>query len=222
MRGYGGDVLTADGMKSTFSSPESLAGIQAYINLWTRQQIAVAPGQPGERSSCFTDQKCAVMFSVATGINFLQRRIGKQFDWDVQRMPAHPSGRYTGTLTYGFGIGKDSKHRELAWEFIKLLVDPSVQRTIALNRMGLPVLKSVAGDPTVMAGGPPANMQVFYQSADIQISPHAYPTRCGNLYTGMVQSTIDDAVRQAINGADVVDTFKQVDLKIQECLNSAQ
>ncbi len=222
IKGYGGDVLTSDGLRSTLSSNKSLAGIQAYVNLWTDQQIAEPLGQDVGRSTCFVDGKCAVSFSVASGIGYMQQRIGKQFVWDVQRMPAHPDGRYTGTLTYGYGIGKDTQHRDLAWDFVKMLVDPSVQSTIARNHAGLPVLKSVLNNPAIMGGGPPANMQVFYQSSDMLIYPPAYPTRCGNLYSGMVQSVIENAVQQAIGGADVVDTFTQADLKIQTCLDSSQ
>jgi ABC-type glycerol-3-phosphate transport system substrate-binding protein len=143
------------------------------------------------------------------------------FEWDVQRMPAHPRGRYTGSLTYGYGIGKDTKHRDLAWEFIKLLVNPDVQRTIALNHAGLPVLKSLADDASLAGNKAPTNMQVFYQSSDSAIYPPAYPTACGNFYTGLVQTAIDGAVRQAINGSDVAETFKQVDVKLQECLDAA-
>ena len=218
IRGYGGDVLSADGKQSTFSSPESLLGIQAYIDLWTQHRVAAFQGG---RNDCFMAAKCAVTFGISGGLDFLQERIDKMFEWDVQRMPTHPRGRYTGSLTYGYGIGKDTKHRDLAWEFIKLLVNPDVQRAIALNHAGLPVLKSLANDSSLAGNKAPANMQVFYQSSDSAIYPPAYPTACGNFYTGLVQSTIDGAVRQAINGSDVADTFKQVDVKIQECLDAA-
>ncbi|HEY3342395.1 MAG TPA: sugar ABC transporter substrate-binding protein [Anaerolineae bacterium] len=218
MRGYGGAVLSADGKQSTFSQPESLLGLQAYIDLWTRHQIATPLD---ERGGCFISAKCAVMFGIAGGSSFLQQHIDKQFDWDVQRMPAHPQGRYTGTLTYGYAITKFTTHRDLAWEFMKMLVNPDVQRTIALNHAGLPVLKSLAGDPSVAGKGPPANMQVFYQSTDMAIYPPSYPTKCGNFYSGLVQSTVEDAVRQAINGSDVIETFKKVDATIQDCIDSA-
>jgi len=217
MRGYGGAVLSADGKQSTFSKPESLLGIQAYIDLWTRHQIATPLDG---RGGCFISAKCAVTFGIAGGSNILQQRIDKQFDWDVQRMPAHPRGRYTGTLTYGYAITKYSTHRDLAWAFMKMLVSPEVQRTIALNHAGLPVLKSLAADSSIAGKEPPANMQVFYQSTDMAIYPPSYPSQCGNFYSGLVQSTIQDAVRQAINGSDVAETFKKVDVKIQECLDS--
>ena len=64
-------------------------------------------------------------------------------------------------------------------------------------------------------------MQVFYQGGDSVIFPPAYPPACGNFYTGLVQSTLDSAVRQVITGSNVIDTFKQVDTKIQECLDAA-
>jgi multiple sugar transport system substrate-binding protein len=218
IRGYGGDVLSADGKQSTFSTPESLAGIQAYIDLWTRYQVAMPLNA---RRGCFISAKCAVMFGIAGSSNMLQQQIGKLFEWDVQRMPAHPGGRYTGTLTYGFGIAKQSTHRDLAWAFLKTMVSPEVQHAIALNHVGLPVLTSLAADSSTASKEPPANMQVFYQSADMAIYPPSYPTQCGNFYTGLVQSAVADGVHKAINGDDVAETFKQVDAKIQTCLDAA-
>jgi multiple sugar transport system substrate-binding protein len=217
MRGYGGDALSADGKQSTFSSPESLRGIQAYVDLWTQHHIAA---YQGGRTDCFVTAKCAVTFGISGGLDFLQERIDKMFEWDVQRMPSHPQGRYTGSLTYGYAISKNTQHRDLAWEFIKMMLNPEVQRTIALNHAGLPVLKSLATDASLTGKNAPANMQVFYQGGDSVIFPPAYPPACGNFYTGLVQSTLDSAVRQVITGSNVIDTFKQVDTTIQECLDS--
>ncbi|MCL4506642.1 MAG: sugar ABC transporter substrate-binding protein [Chloroflexi bacterium] len=220
IRGYGGDVLSADGTLSTLSSPESLAGIQAYTDLWTKDQIAATPEQ---RGNCFVSQHCAVIFFVAGGIGALQQHIGTSFNWDVQLMPLLPKGRFTGTGTYGFGISSATKRPELAWDYIKLLATPGVQRAIALQRVGMPVLLSLANDPVLNSNGAaPANMQVFTQGSQYGLYPPAYPTACGNFYSGLVQTAISDAFKEVLNGARVEDAFKTADQKIQACLDTAK
>ena len=220
VRGYGGDMLSADGKLSTLSEPASLAGIQAYTDLWNKHSIAAPLGQRGD---CFTAQRCAVMFFVSGGIKRYQEEIGTTFDWDVQVMPAHPKGRFTGTGTYGFGIAQSATHRELAWEFVTLLTAPEVQRLIVTARAGMPVLKTMAGEAIEAGNQPPANMQAFVKGAGFGIYPHAYPTQCGNYYSGLVQSALSEAVRDVIQtGAEVEDTFKKADAKIQACLDSGK
>ncbi len=220
IRGYGGDVLSADGKVSTLSSPESLAGLQAYTDLWTKDQIA---SNPQIRGNCFVSEHCAVIFNVVGGIGLLQQRIGDSFSWDVQVIPALPKGRFTGTGTYGYGISSSARRPQLAWDFIKLLATPDVQRTILAQRAGMPVLKSLSGAAALDTHGtPPANMQAFITGSRYGLYPHAYPTACGNFYSGLVQSAISEAFKAVLEGAQVDTAFRQADRKIQDCLDSAK
>jgi multiple sugar transport system substrate-binding protein len=221
LRGYGGDMLSADGKLSTLSTPQSIAGLQAYTELWTKHSIVVPFGRRGD---CFVNQRCAVMFFVSGGIRGYQEEIGNLFDWDVQVIPAHPKGRFTGTGTYGFGIARSTTHRELAWEFVKLLVTPEVQQQIVSSRAGMPVLKSLTNDAALQGGeAPPANMQAFVQGAEFGLLPPAYPTRCGNFYSGLVQTALSEVVRDIIQtGSKVEDAAEKADAKIQACLDSAK
>jgi multiple sugar transport system substrate-binding protein len=216
IRGYGGDVLSQDGKMSTFSRPESLAGIKAYLELWTKQRVAVPPDQ---RGFCFGDQKCAVMFFVAGAAGGLQERISKQFKWDVQLMPAHPQGRFTATLTYGYGIARGTTHPDLAWEFVKSIASLDVQRAIAAQRAGVPILTQLANDPAIMSSAAP-DMQVFVRGIEFGISPPAYPIKCGTFYGGLVLGTLNDAfVYVMTKGSSVEDAFKKADQIIQACID---
>lgn len=221
IKGYGGDVLSADGKLSTLSSLESLAGIQAYANLWLKDQIAATPSQ---RGNCFAVARCAVIFFVSGGIASMQERIGTQFDWDVQLMPAQPKGRFTGTATYGFGIFQGAKRPQLAWDFIKQLATPELQQLILKQRVGMPVLKSLANDAALAGNGKaPLNMQAFIKGNEFGLAPRAYPAACGNFYSGIVQSAISNAFKSVLDGsAKTDDAFKQADQKIQSCLDSAK
>ncbi|MCL5996739.1 MAG: ABC transporter substrate-binding protein, partial [Chloroflexi bacterium] len=113
--------------------------------------------------------------------------------------------------------------RGLAWEFVTLLTSPEVQRLIVIARTGMPVLKTMGSDAVEAGNQPPANMQAFIKGAGFGIYPSAYPTQCGNYYSGLVQSALSEAVRDVIQtGTEVEDAFKKADAKIQACLDSGK
>jgi multiple sugar transport system substrate-binding protein len=217
IRGYGGDVLSKDGKLSTLSTPESLAGIKAYTNLWLKSQVATPPGRPDD---CFIVQRCAVAFGVVGSVNQFQDAIKGGFDWDTQLMPAYPKGRFVGTGAYGFGISKGSKHPEVAWELVKLFASPEVQGEIVKSRAGMPVLKSLLNDPALVGGTP--SWQPFVKGSEYGIPPRAYPPACGNFYSGLVQTALREALIQTLSTGKAEDAFKQADARIQACLDSAK
>ncbi|MCS7060167.1 MAG: sugar ABC transporter substrate-binding protein [Anaerolineae bacterium] len=221
VRGYGGDYLSADGRKSTLSTPESLAGLQAYLDLWTRHKVARAPNAPS--GDCFVQQRCAVVFFASLGIRAFRDRIGDRFEWDVQIIPSHPLGRFTGAAVYGFGIGRDTRDPEAAWQFVKYLVTPEAQRLIVAQRLGMPVLKSLAGEASLsQLTPPPSNIRAFIDGAQYAIPPHTYPPACGSLYIGLPQEALSQALRAAFAGASLEQALKAADSKIQACLDAGR
>lgn len=222
VRGYGGDVLSADGTQSTLSSPESLAGLQAYADLWVKHQVAVPLGSE-LGGDCFVNQRCAVFFHIPGLIRNLRESVAGNFEWDVQFTPSHPEGHYTGMGTFGFAISSSTEHPELAWDFVKFLASKEGQRTITENYMGMPLLKSMADDPVFdRLEPPPANLEPFIHGGDIGIFPRTYPVECGSLYSGQVNSTIRAALEEVIRGVSTAaEVFPGVDAEIQDCLDSA-
>ena len=69
------------------------------------------------------------------------------FQWDCTSMPAGPGGHNTSEVdALLMTIGNKSKHKELAWEFLKMLTsDSSIQREIFEYSQGASVLKYVTG-----------------------------------------------------------------------------
>lgn len=69
------------------------------------------------------------------------------FQWDCTTMPAGPGGHNTSEVdALMMAVGNKSKHKELAWEFLKLLTaDSSIQREIFEYSQGASVLKYVTG-----------------------------------------------------------------------------
>jgi multiple sugar transport system substrate-binding protein len=224
--GYGGSPVSDDFKKSTFSSPDSLAGIQAYVDQWTKHKVTIPLGtdMPGGRDGCFIAGKCALYFSIPGLMKGFREKI-TDFEWDVAVSPAFPKKRVTGMGTYGYGISKDSKHPEAAWELIKFLASPTGQRLSLTNYIGVPFLKSMAKDPVFdRLAAPPKNIQAFIKGGDIGIfPPNGYPPKCGSLYAGLINSTIHTALEESIRETKTVQqAFTDADAEIQACLDTAQ
>lgn len=220
VRGAGGDALSADGAQSTLSSPQAIKGLQGYVDLWLTHKIAARP--TAGSGDCFVEQKCAAFFSFAGVAQRYRDQIGDRFAWDVQLVPSHPAGRFTGIGTYGFAVTRASRNPQLAWDFVKLFITPEMQRAFTAAYLGTPALLSLSDDPTItQLPAPPANMRAFVIGREAGIAPPRYPTACGSVYTGPVASAINDALDAAVRGAVSVEgAFAIADRKIQTCLDA--
>ncbi|MGQ9547588.1 MAG: extracellular solute-binding protein [Roseiflexus sp.] len=220
VRGAGGDVLSADGTQSTLSTPQSLEGLQGYLDLWLRHRIAAKPD--AGREDCFVAQTCAAFFSFAGAARIYREQIGDRFAWDVQMVPAHRTGRFTGIGTYGFAVARASREPQLAWDFVKSAIMPETQHAIAAAYLGPPVLLSLSNDPAVLQlPPPPTNMRAFIVGREAGITPPRYPTACGSVYNGPVFAAIADAFDAALREVMSVESaFTVADRKIQTCLDA--
>jgi multiple sugar transport system substrate-binding protein len=220
IRGYGGDVLSADGKKSTLSSPESVAGLQAWGDQWTKYKINPPPGTDLGPADPFLAQKL-ISFHHIPG--FMRGYRDKAtFKWDVVAMPSHPKGQFTGMGTYGFSIAKTTKHPQAAWDFVKSMASVAGQRIELTNYVGIPLLKSMANDPSWQElTAPPANIKAFAKGSDIGIFPRQdYPAKCGSLYAGLVNQTLVamlETIQRGTKSAQEAATI--ADATIQKCLD---
>jgi multiple sugar transport system substrate-binding protein len=224
--GYGGQPVNEDFTQSTFSSPGSLAGIQAYVDLWTEHEVTIPLGEevPGGREGCFIGGNCAVYFMIPYAMSTFRTQI-TDFEWDVAVAPRHPVNHATGMGTYGYGISKNSKHPQEAWELIKFLASPEGQRLSLENYISMPLLKSMADDPIFdELDPPPANIRAFISGGGVGIfPPMGYPSECGSLYAGLINQTIRTALEESIRGAKSVEqAFTDADAEINTCLEMAQ
>lgn len=224
--GYGGYPVNSDFTQSTFSTPESLAGIQAYVDQWTVHKVTIPLGVdlPGGRDGCFIGGNCAVMFMIPGNMKTYREQI-TDFEWDVAVAPRHPVNHATGMGTYGYGISKDSKHPEIAWELIKFLASPEGQRMGLENYSAMPLLKSMADDPIFEElPPPPTNIRAFIRGGGVGIfPPMGYPPKCGSLYAGLINQTIRTALEESIRGVKTVEqAFTDADAEINACLATAR
>jgi ABC-type glycerol-3-phosphate transport system substrate-binding protein len=220
--GYGGSPLSDDGKTSTLGSPASRAGLTAYANLWNVK--AGAATQVYERGrNCFVAQRCAAMFQISSFIPAIREFVGNRFEWDVQRVPAHPEGQWTGLTSLGFSINKNAKNPQMAWEFVKLLANPDVQLELFKRRQAIPMLQSLSTHPDVtnpMSDLPPANIAAFVGAGEMGIVPPVYPLKCGSYYSGVVLESMTKLLNTITADATTVLTATQIaDTEIQACLN---
>jgi ABC-type glycerol-3-phosphate transport system substrate-binding protein len=218
--GYGGKILSDDGKTVLLSSPESLAGLQAYTDMWTVDDI----GQPLDFAAggdCFLVGKCATKFHIPGFMSAVRALDPQPFEWDVQVIPSLPKGKFTGMGTYGYAISADAKNPAAAWDFVKYLVSKESQLSIMNNYAGMPLLQSLREDPAVTnLPGPPDNITAFIQNGDNGILPTYFPGDCGSLYAGQINQEINDAFEAVVSKASsVTDAFTAANDNIQACLD---
>jgi len=220
--GYGGKILSDDGKTVLLDSPETLAGLQAYTDMWTKDGI----GEPIDFDAggdCFLVGKCALQLTIPGPMQAVRALNPQPFEWDVEVIPSLPKGKVTGMGTYGFSITKNAQDPQLAWDFVKGLLSPETQKAIALKYSGMPLLKSLRNDPDILAlPGPPDNIEAFLKNGENGITPTYFPGDCGSLYAGRINSEINSAFDAVLGGGvSVTDAFTEANDNIQACLDQS-
>jgi len=220
IKGYGGNIISEDGKKVLLSTPETLAGVQAYVDLWTKYDIA-QPLDFDAGGNCFLVGKCATFMHIPAIMGSVRALSPQPFEWDLEVIPSHPKGRFTGMGTYGFAVSANAKDPQLAWDFVKGLVSKDMQLSIAKNYAGTPLLKSLREDPSIVnLAAPPAHPLKFIENGQYGITPPYFPGDCGSLYAGQIHQEIQDAFESAIRGKSTVkDAFTAANDHIQACLD---
>ena len=221
VEGYGGKIL-ADG-KSTWSDPKSLAGLQAYADLWAKHNIAQPLGLD-VGGDAFQLGRAAIYTHIQALRTPIRDNVGDKFEWDVQLMPLMPDGKHrTGMGTWGMSVYSGSKQAELAYQYVKNIITPDVQRQMTKAEIIVPLLRSVAEDGKWMEGlsTPPQNFMAFVNGADDAILPIMdHPADCGSFYVGIVNQAYTAALEAVIRGEKgAEEAFVEADTTIQNCLD---
>ena len=219
--GYGGKILSDDGKTAMLNSMETLAGLQAFTDMWTKDGIA-QPADFDAGGDCYLVGKCAIDLYIPSLMQAVRALDPQPFKWDAEVIPTFPSGKkVTGMGTYGFSITKDAKDPQLAWDFIKGLLSKDTQKAITLKYSGMPLLKSLRNDPDILAlPGPPDNIEAFLNNGANGITPTYFPGNCGSLYAGQINSEINSAFDAVtIGGTSVEEAFTTANDNIQACLD---
>jgi multiple sugar transport system permease protein len=150
IREAGGDMLGPDGTLK-INTPATAQAVQLMHDLIYVDQSA--PKLTESPPNGFLSGKMAIY----VGGHVLELdalRKNAKFEWDIAPLPAGPAGKATGELaTVGIGISTQSKHPELASEFLRYIMRKDVALELCQGGLSPPVRRDIALE-TVLVGTP--------------------------------------------------------------------
>jgi multiple sugar transport system substrate-binding protein len=147
----GGSILSPDYTKAAFNGPAGVAALQGLVALMNVDKVSpkdLLGISESDLSKGYVANKYAQMIKVgefwsdyrAQGLTAEQYKAMQ----GVAPLPVPPGGKpATGSGGWIAGITRDSKHADLVWEYLKMVVDPPNMSKFCINNASLPVRKSM-------------------------------------------------------------------------------
>ena len=140
--------------KLWFKDPRALKGLKLYLNFYrnTAPSDAINWGFD-EQVNAFVSGTTPFLFQDPDTTGLLNSLL-KKGQYKTAPLPVGPSGKVYPSYGFGgWGIANYSKHKDLAWEFIKFFTTPMISAYFCKEYGALPVLKSVfENDPYFNSG----------------------------------------------------------------------
>jgi len=149
IRQAGGDMLTEDGKKTAFNSPEGLMVLNFWDRLLNEDKVYKVGFESGLGNDvdAFATGKVAMTY---TGPWMLStyKEYGKDLEFGIVPPPAGPNGDRGGMIGgFGLVIPSASKHKEEAWELMKWwLAEPENATMFGKVSLNIPGSKVAAQD----------------------------------------------------------------------------
>jgi multiple sugar transport system substrate-binding protein len=159
---YGGDLISADHTKTLMGEPKARQAFQFLHDMMFVDKSIPDPNTSSQYGGDLFLSGNAAM--IAMGHWAVPSYSEANFKWDVVQMPKGPAGQATSVNSAGFVVGKDSKHPEEAFAFIKFVESAAGQTRLAQMGFACPVLKSVAESDAFLKQSTPINQQIFIDS----------------------------------------------------------
>ncbi len=121
LRMFGGNYYDDDGKKALINTPESIAGLTWLADLFQKYKVEVpAEQKDADPSQLFPAKSVSIVVSTSFAASNFQKLVADKFKWTVLPPPIGPSGKFeTQVSSDGFGMTKNSKHPDEAWEVVK-------------------------------------------------------------------------------------------------------
>ncbi len=205
MVGYGGQFYNEDKTKVVIDSPEDIEACQALADLYCKYKGAVPPGA-NLGGDPFIVGKAATFMTNRIGCYSI-RQANVKFNWDVCLPPIQPVKHTCGAGTMGPGVSVAAKTRGnevAAWKLASTIATPATQKHFARLYMAIPVLMSMAKDPSWYdLPAPPANRDVFLEIPKRAITPpNPKDNACGTVYIGDTNKAMNDAWDRMVVGCE--------------------
>ena len=203
---WGGEVIDETETKVLLESPESMAALQWWADLIHVHKVAPTPAMSTAVPAGIRLTGQAAMFALASwGTPELIQNAA--FQWDVAPWPKGPAGSKTGAFGSGFGITRDSKQPDAAWDYMReYLSKEGMEFMWGSSGRGSPS-RQAAYDSWLNSEGAPEHAR-FYLDAlnNYAVTGRPYNTLAGgeildifNRHTDLVQAG-EMSVEEAVAG----------------------
>ena len=160
---YGGDIISADHMKTLIGEPKAREAWQLLYDMMWKDKSMPDTTTAGQYGLDLFQAGIAAMTPIGHWV--VPGYAASNFKWDVAPMPTGPAGQATSVNSAGFVMAKDSKHPDEAWKFIEYVLSPAGQTALAELGLAIPVLKPIAESPVFLEQKTAdINQQVFLDS----------------------------------------------------------
>ena len=157
MNGAGGGFFNEDRTACALDTPESVAGLQQMLDIYSLDNFAVGYGE--DPAPGFTAGTTAMLQEGRWATPNL--RANANFDWDVVALPDGPVPGGNWLFWGAYAANADSENLDAAWQVINALTQPEIQAAVAELGANIP---SRLGEQTAadfLTFTPPANNQAF-------------------------------------------------------------
>ncbi len=224
IEGFGGQFYSDDKTKVLIDSPESIEACQALADLYCKYKGHVPRGA-NLGGDAFIVGKSGTMMTNRIG-SFNIRKADVKFDWNVCLPPVQPKAHKCGSGTMGPGVSAAAQKRgtaEAAYKLVSTVLSPACQKHWARQYMAIPVLQSMAKDPSWYdMPGPPDNRDVFleiFKNDRAIIPPAPAGPECGTVYAGETNKIMNDAWDQMVVGCrPAAEVLPEAAKQINDCI----
>ena len=157
LNGAGGGFFNEARDACALDTPESIAGLQQLVDVYAKDNFAVAYGEDSEPPF------------LAGNVGMFQNgrwatpnmRANANFDWDVVALPDGPVPGGNWLFWGAYAVNADSEHPEEAWQVLYALTDPEIQKAVSELGANIPSRVGQQAIDDFMTFTPPENNQAF-------------------------------------------------------------
>ena len=143
----GGGLFNEDKTAAVIDSPESITGIDTYLNFF-KSGAAKRPGDMGDDwcGKALGEGHSAIIFEGGWLDPYMKETYPDvKYAW--AEMPAGPAGKATLAFTVSYSMGVDSKNKDASWVLISYLTGPEGMQTWTEGGIANPSRSDLQGAP---------------------------------------------------------------------------
>jgi len=201
LNGAGGGFFNEARDACALDTPESIAGLQQLVDVYAKDNFAVAYGEDSEPPflagtvGMFQNGRWATP----------NMRTNANFDWDVVALPDGPVPGGNWLFWGAYTVNAASEHPDEAWQVLYALTDPEIQKTVSELGANIPSRVGQQGIDDFLTFTPPANNQAFLDGlANSSVAE-------GPLWAGswpQFDQVMGPAIQGVVNGDISVEEFQ--------------